>query len=233
MAVLRDAQAAIGYQFKHPVLLKEALTHKSHFQGKRVSVSRDNERLEFLGDAILALVVSEALIERFPEAAEGELSQARAQLVSKSSLAQAAKRLNLGLFLRLGRGEELTHGRGKDSLLANAFEAVIAAIYKDGGLEPARDFILRVLEQEMRIFSMQTISGSVQDSKSRLQEKCQKLFHAVPSYHLVEEVGPDHDKLFHVTVNIQGQCFGEGQGKTKKEAEQHAAKQALQRLDPV
>ncbi|NKB81169.1 MAG: ribonuclease III [Nitrospirales bacterium] len=233
MAFLQDVQGALGYTFRSPTLLEEALTHKSHLQDKRTSKAKHNERLEFLGDAVLALVVSEELTERFPAFTEGELSKTRAYLVSKTSLAQAAQRLHIGRFLRLGRGEEVTHGRSKHSLLANALEALIAAIYKDGGLAPAKMFILATLKENMANLPNLTVPDHVQDYKSQLQEWCQHHFNALPQYTVVQEQGPDHQKVFDVVVAIQGNNAGQGKGNTKKEAEQQAAEQALNRLHPI
>ena len=236
MDFLQAAQATLGYTFRSPVLLEEALTHKSHLQGKRSfegKHGKHNERLEFLGDAILALVVSEELAERFPTSTEGELSKTRAQLVSKTSLAQAAQRLDIGRLLRIGRGEEVTQGRSKHSLLANALEALIAAIYKDGGLESAKTFILSTLKEEMANIQVTSVTGYGQDYKSQLQEWCQHHFSSLPQYTLVQEQGPDHQKVFDVAVRIQGNISGRGKGTTKKEAEQQAAAQALNSLDPI
>ncbi len=226
MSFVEDAQKTIQYVFTQPRLLEEALTHKSHLQGKTDESLKDNERLEFLGDAVLDLIISDYLAQTFPEWAEGDLSKTRANLVRQSSLAQAARRLQLGEFLRLGKGEEQTQGRGKSSLLANALEAVIAAIYLDGGLVPARDFVLKALEDNLRGVGHSNLVVDRQDYKSQLQEWCQQQFSTIPEYCLVSESGPDHKKVFEVEVSIQGRIQGRGIGYNKKSAEQEAAKHA-------
>lgn len=218
-----------GYVFRDPALLEEALTHKSHLQGKPASSVKNNERLEFLGDAVVGLVISDLLAATFPEASEGELSKIKAGLVSRASLGQAAQRLDLGSALRLGRGE-LATGRAKRSLLGNALEAVIGAVYADGGFEAAQSFVLRVLDVEISAVRARPQIGLEGDFKSQLQEWCQKTAQRLPVYSIIREEGPDHDKLFEVRVGISGKIFGEGVGKSKKEAEQRAAKQALENV---
>ncbi len=217
-----------GYVFRQPRLLEEALTHKSHVNESRERGYRHNERLEFLGDAVLALIVSDYLAASFPDSTEGELSKLKARLVSEISLARAARRLNLGSRLRLGRGEELTQGREKSSLLANAVEALIAAVYLDGGLEAARSFTLRTLMQELEDLRELEGPAAIQDYKTQLQEWCQKRFETLPQYATVRETGPDHQKLFEVKLMVRGEVLGVGVGRSKKEAEQMAAKQALE-----
>ena len=221
-----EAQEAIGYRFRQPHLLDEALTHKSHVNEAKPKSKGHNERLEFLGDAVLSLIVSEHLAASSPNSTEGELSKLKARLVSEVSLAKAARYLEIGGLLRLGRGEELTQGREKSSLLANALEALIAAIYLDGGLDAARAFTLRALAQDLA--EMQELdAGTVGDYKTHLQEWCQKRFDTLPHYVTVRETGPDHRKVFEVQLTIRGESVGMGIGRTKKEAEQMAAKQAL------
>lgn len=224
---LDEAQRAIGYGFRNIQLLKEALTHKSHVNEAKDKSQKYNERLEFLGDAVLALVVSEHLAALFPNSTEGELSKRKARLVSEASLARAASRLNLGTLLWLGRGEELTKGREKHSLLADAMEAIIAAIYLDGGLEQARAFVLRVLGGTGEGQSTWHEAAIVQDYKTWLQEWCQKRYETLPRYATIREFGPDHQKTFEVQVWVGETALGMGIGRTKKEAEQMAAKQAL------
>ena len=230
MFFLEEAQKTIQYVFIHPALLEEALTHKSHLQGKQGEALKDNERLEFLGDAVLGLIISEYLAKTYPDLTEGDLSQTRAQLVRQSSLAQAARRLELGSLFRLGRGEERTHGREKSSLLANTLEAVIAAVYLDGGLGPARAFVLKALEDKLRALDQSNLQASWQDYKSQLQEWCQQKCFTIPEYRLVSESGPDHEKVFDVEVSIQGVIRGRGIGYNKKSAEQEAAKYAYSRV---
>ena len=227
VSYLEDAQKIIGYRFRDPRLLDEALTHKSHVNEARVKHVKHNERLEFLGDAVLTLIISEHLAASCPEFTEGELSKLKARLVSEVSLAGAARRLDLGALLRLGRGEELTQGREKPSLLANALEAILAAVYLDGGLEAARAFVLQTVAADLQ--DLQQVKGPsvTQDYKTKLQEWCQKEFDTLPHYLTVRESGPDHQKTFEVQLLINGDVRGVGVGKTKKEAEQRAAKQAL------
>ncbi|MDA0737732.1 MAG: ribonuclease III [Nitrospirae bacterium] len=226
MSFVENAQQTLQYVFTQPRLLEEALTHKSHLQGKTDESLKDNERLEFLGDAVLDLIISEYLAYTFPEWTEGDLSKTRANLVRQSSLAQAARRLQLGEFLRLGKGEEQTQGRGKSSLLANALEAVIAAIYLDGGLVPARVFVLQALEDHLKELGQPHLVLDRLDYKSQLQEWSQQQFSITPEYCLISESGPDHRKVFEVEVSIQGAIQGRGIGYNKKSAEQEAAKQA-------
>jgi ribonuclease-3 len=224
-----EVQERIGYRFRRPALLADALTHKSYVNEQKAPDLRDNERLEFLGDAVLSLVISEYLAETLPQASEGDLSKLKARLVSEGALAAAARGFGLGPLLRLGRGEDLGQGRDKSSVLANALEAVIAAVYLDGGLAEARKFILQVCENEL-----QCLDGAVEpgggDYKTRLQEWCQRRHEILPQYETVRESGPDHDKLFEVRLTVQGRVLGEGSGRSKKEAEQMAAKAALGRI---
>lgn len=229
MDVGEEAHRRLPYHFRDPALLEEALTHRSHGQPS----TANNERLEFLGDAVLGLIVSEYLAATFPELAEGELSQIRARLVERVTLADAARRLGLGQMLRLGRGEERTKGRDKASLLANALEAVIGAVYVDGGMEVARTFTLQVLEAQLKELHQEDLAAFRQDYKSQLQEWCQRHVQALPVYTVIEESGPDHQKTFEVTVEIEQQWQGSGKGRSKKIAEQEAAKQALDQLRPV
>ena len=223
-----ELEPVIGYTFKQSDRLVQALTHKSFLNEPRRGVVReDNERLEFLGDAVLNLVVSEELAARNPSASEGMLSKMRARLVSEAALSQVARRLALGRFLQLGRGEELSGGREKSSLLADAFEAVVAAIYQDGGYSAARRCVLSLLEQDIRDL---TENGLTIDYKTQLQERCQRLFGVLPVYRVSRESGPDHRKSFQVELTIEGKHYGVGVGNSKKSAEQEAAKVAWARL---
>ena len=225
-------QSALDYQFGNARLLEEALTHKSYVNEQRTVVCTDNERLEFLGDAVLSLVVSEQLIALLPQSPEGALSKHKARLVSESILAGVAKRLMLGPCLRLGRGEELSKGREKESLLADAVEAVIAAVHLDGGLEASRRVVARLFGQEFSQVASQRHRPGEDDYKTQVQEWCQRRFDSLPSYSVVRESGPDHDKLFEVEVSVNGEVVGRGTGRSKKEAEQSAAKQALLEARP-
>jgi ribonuclease-3 len=219
------------YRFNDADLLDEALTHKSYVNERKSSRRRHNERLEFLGDAVLSLIVSDYLATQYPELSEGALSKLKAKLVSEPSLAAAARRLDLGARLRLGRGEELSKGREKASLLADGLEAVIAAVYLDGGLDAGRTFTLDALSEELgRIESLQTKPGG-DDYKTRFQEWCQQRHESLPRYVTVRETGPDHQKLFRVEVSVGDLIAGCGQGHSKKEAEQAAAKEALEQAE--
>jgi ribonuclease III len=227
----------IGYVFRDPLLLDRALTHSSSVPELRTargediaftgSAVQDNERLEFLGDAVLELLTSEYLLRKYPDWTEGQLSKSRARIVNAHSLELAARRLQLGEHLRLGRGEEKTGGRDKPALLADAFEAVVAAMYLDGGLPPVRELLTRsvfeqVLEDGDRI--------SESDRKSALQEFLQARGGQPAEYRLAGETGPDHQKTFRVEVWVKGECLSEAEGTTKKEAEQKAARSALEKL---
>jgi len=221
----------LGYTFQDPHLLEMALTHKSRLQGQAQGVIQDNERLEFLGDAVLAVIISEYLTEAFTSLKEGDLSQIRARLVGGPVLADVATRLGLGTYLRLGRGEEQTQGRQKPSLLADALEAVIAGVYVDGGLEAARRMVLELFQPELHGLQQVNVSEFRQDYKSQLQEWCQKQGGGIlPDYQVIRECGPDHEKQFEVQVGVQGVVQGCGIGPSKKIAEQQAAQQALSAL---
>ncbi len=227
---IEAVQRLLGYRFHQPRLLEEALTHKSYSNERRSKDRTQNERLEFLGDAVLSLVMSEYLAAEFPGSNEGGLSKLKAHLVSEASLAKAARRMKLGHLLRLGKGEELSKGREKHSLLADALEALIAAIYLDGGLEASRTFTLRVLEEELLATRAEQARPGMEDYKTQLQEVCQKRFDTLPQYATVRESGPDHEKVFEVELTIQGVMRGIGRGHSKKEAEQMAAREALTQL---
>jgi ribonuclease III len=218
-------ESRIGYRFRDRGLLEHGLTHKSKAHEDPSGGVTDNESLEFLGDAVLGLVVSEALFRQFPTYSEGQKSKIKANLVSTTALAELAERLGLGDHMILGRGEEKTGGRRKQALLADTCEALIAAIYLDGGLEPARQFLLR--EFAVGIDDARTPDYFGRDHKSRLQERLQALGRPLPSYRVAGEVGPDHRKLFHVEVVVGDEVMAQGAGRTKKEAEQEGARLAL------
>ncbi|MCS6292196.1 MAG: ribonuclease III [Nitrospira sp.] len=226
-----SAPSLLHYRFKNPGLLAEALTHKSHVNERKGATRTHNERLEFLGDAVLSLIISDHLAQLYTQLSEGALSKLKANLVSESSLAQAARRMNLGTMLRLGRGEELSQGREKNSLLADALEAVIAAVYLDGGLEASRIFTLGVMQEELRQAEAHQTTPGEEDYKTRLQEWCQKRFDQLPQYVTVRESGPDHLKHFEVEVRVNERVAGNGQGLSKKEAEQMAARCALEQIE--
>ncbi len=239
---MRIADAALeerlGHKFSSRELLDQALTHSSaipELRGAGADASgnfthlSDNERLEFLGDAVLELLASEYLLAAFPEWSEGQLSKSRARIVNASSLEAAARRLRLGEHLRLGRGEEKTGGREKQTLLADAFEAVVAAVYLDAGLNAARELLQRVLFEQALEERGERIAES--DRKSALQEFLQGRGQPAAEYRLVGESGPDHQKTFQIEVWINGECLARGEGSTKKEAEQQAARSALEQLE--
>jgi ribonuclease-3 len=228
----------LGYRFKSPDLLERALTHSSAVPEMRAeravdsqdaAAIQDNERLEFLGDAVLELLAREYLLESFPEWSEGQLSKSRAGLVNAHSLENAARRINLGEHLRLGRGEEKTGGREKPALLADAFEAVVAAVYLDAGLGSTREMLKRLLFEQALEERGERIADS--DRKSALQEFLQGNGKPPAEYRLSGESGPDHQKMFEVEVWIDGERMATGEGSTKKEAEQRAAQSAMEHLE--
>src|SRR5262249_978633 len=235
----RQLEERLGYQFGDPGLLDRALTHSSAVPELRAargediafagSAVQDNERLEFLGDAVLELLASEYLLSNFPEWTEGQLSKSRARMVNARSLEGAARRLRLGEHLLLGRGEEKTGGRGKPTILAGAFEAIVAAVYLDGGLEHARRLLKHTLFEQALLEDGERIAES--DRKSALQEFLQGRGQPHAEYRLAGEKGPDHQKVFEVEVWVGGERLASGPGSTKKEAEQRAASSALDRLD--
>ncbi len=213
----------IRYTFKNKELITEALSHSSYANEKKKS-RQSNERLEFLGDSVLSIVVSQYLFEHFTHLPEGELTKIRASLVCEKSLHDFAKQINLGDHILLGKGEENTGGRQRVSILADAFEAVIAAVFLDGGLEAARKHILRFIPKD--IDSRKSVSFS--DHKTILQEIIQKNPEEKIEYRLVGQSGPDHNKAFKVQVYLNSNVIGTGIGRSKKEAEQMAAKEALE-----
>ncbi len=219
----------LGYRFRDRGLLEHALTHKSKAHEDPSGGVIDNESLEFLGDAVLGLVIADGLCRKFPHSSEGQKSKIKAMLVSTASLAELAERLQLGEHMILGRGEEKTGGRRKQALLADTCEALIAAIYLDGGLEPARQFLLRELGDTLEQAGRPDYFG--RDHKSRLQEALQSMGRSLPTYRVAGEAGPEHRKLFHVEVLVGGDVIAQGIGRTKKDAEQDAAKTALQTID--
>jgi ribonuclease-3 len=239
----RDAEleARLGHTFAHKALLDRALTHSSAVPELRMAredsdnpapiEEEDNERFEFLGDAVLELLSSEYLLSRFPGWSEGQLSKSRARLVNARSLEAAARRLRIGEHLRLGRGEEKTGGREKQTLLADAFEAVIAAVYLDAGLASAREVLRRTLFEFALEEDGERIAES--DRKSALQEFLQGRGEVPAEYRLAGESGPDHQKTFQIEVWVKGECLASAEGATKKEAEQLAARLALQRLEEL
>lgn len=219
-------QDLFGHTFADEQLLVRALTHTS-YANEHAEVDGHNERLEFLGDAVLDLALSQWLMEEFPQRSEGVLSKMRASAVNESRLAKLARSLGLGEFLLLGNGEERTGGRDKDSVLADAYEACLGAIFKDGGYAKAAETVRKHFDEMIEGLS----HHSDKDFKTRLQELTQAKLKLMPSYELISESGPDHDKTFEVELRVDGVVRGVGTGKSKKEAEQNAAREALQSLE--
>lgn len=218
----------LGYEFKNSDLLHEALSHSS-YANENKKHRNSNERLEFLGDSVLSIVVSEYLFSNYKNLPEGELTKIRASLVCESSLFEFAQRIKLGEFILLGKGEENTGGRERPSILADAFEAVIAAIYLDGGYEPVKKYILRFIPENIKSHG----DVGFNDFKTILQEIIQKNPEEHVTYSLESESGPDHAKEFTVVVNLNSNIIGRGVGKSKKQAEQQAAKSALELMGYV
>jgi ribonuclease-3 len=219
-----DRELDLG--FKDRALLQQALYHRSYLNEAGEEVE-SNERMEFLGDAVLGLIISDKLFRDYPMLSEGHLSQIRAILVRWDALARAAQRVNLGEYLVLGRGEELSGGRERPSNLAGALEALIGAAFLDGGMTKARKLVLRLLKPDLDEIAADGFSA---DSKSELQHVAQTRWHQIPRYRLVSSEGPDHAKLFTVEVSVGDQLLGQGQGRNKKQAELNAARQALETL---
>ena len=227
MADLAALQQALGVSFNNPSLLEQALVHSSYINENPGFTPLSNERLEFLGDAVLGLVVAEKLYQDFPHFTEGEMSRLRAALVRQDTLARMARAVGLGDYLYVGRGEEASGGRHKPANLAGALEAVIAAISLDQGPATTRDFILMLFNEELQKAASQ---GAGVDYKSQLQELIQARQQKTPTYRVVEAVGPDHDKRFTVEVRAGDYTVGRGSGKSKKAAESEAARDALKQL---
>jgi ribonuclease-3 len=216
--------ATLDYEFSDPGLLIEALTHRSFVNETKEVSAKDNERLEFLGDAVIDLLVSTELLRRFPFAREGTLSRIRASMVNESRLAAVAASINLGEALRLGRGEALSGGRERASIQADAFESLVAAVYLDGGLQSVDAILACHLEYP------DALDLDAFDAKTSLQEQVQARLHVTPHYRLIGETGPDHEKIFTVAVICGADTLSEGTGRTKKDAEQDAAAKALSAL---
>jgi len=227
LASLKEIEERLGHRFNETVWLDQALTHKSYIHQTNTSQSVSNEVLEFLGDAVLNLAVGHLLIQKFPEAQEGNLSRKRSHLVKQSTLASLSKELQLEGYLLLGKGELQNGGMNKSSILANAYEALIGAIYMDSGFPQALEIVSHHFESYLQ---PETNFPPFDDYKSLLQEYSQGILGMSPQYRVVKESGPDHDKRFEASVVIGGEVKGIGHGKSKKEAEQEAAKEALETL---
>ena len=219
---MKPLEENLRYEFKNKKLLINALTHTSYANEARDGIS-SNERLEFLGDSVLSIVVSEYIYKEFNNLPEGELTKLRASLVCEKSLCQFSRELDLGKHLRLGKGEDKGGGRERDSILADAFEAVLAAMYLDGGFNVAKNHVMRFIKDELK----HTDDEVFKDYKTALQEIIQKNPEESVTYILTKESGPDHDKVFEVEVRLNSNTIGKGVGKNKKQAEQSAAKEAL------
>lgn len=228
MEVLRDLEKRLFYDFRNIALLETALTHRSYVNENPQLAVADNERYEFLGDSVLGLCISDLLIKKYPDFNEGALSKIRAAVVNEKPLAELAYKLDIGNCLLLGRGEEISGGRSKDSLLANAFEAVIAAIYLDSGFTRTRSILRKLMGSLLNDDGIHFQHHF--DYKTALQEFCQKTYKTAPVYRIVDSCGPDHAKIFDVEVTIAGKVIHYGCGKSKKEAEKQAAQKAWQEL---
>ena len=225
--MIKDLETAIGYRFQNIQLLQNALSHSSYANERWHNSLLSNERLEFLGDSVLGMLVADYLYRSFPDRPEGELTRMRADMVCEKTLANVARSIGIGEHLLLGHGEERLGGRSRDSILADAMESVIAACFLDGGLEAAAQLVRRFILVEVPVTKLHNV-----DYKTQLQELVQQKKNQVLSYALVGESGPDHDKHFDVEVSLNGGVVGKGCGKSKKRAEQDAARAAIAQLFP-
>ena len=223
---MRELEQTLEYTFRNPAMLREALCHSSYANEHRGAQLRSNERLEFLGDSVLGFVMAEYLFRNHPDLPEGDLTRMRAALVCERSLYEVACRLNLGRYLQLGRGEEAGGGRERPSILADAVEAVLAAVYLDGGMKPASALICRFLTGSVG----EAVEERRRDYKTALQELVQREAGQILTYQMLDEHGPDHAKVFTAEVLVNGKGIGQGTGRSKKEAEQAAAHAALTAL---
>lgn len=223
-------EESIDWNFRDKALLDRALTHRSYANEKVAQAEGDNEKLEFLGDAVLQLIISDFLMKKFPDYTEGQLSKLRSSIVNERSFADLSRAFRIGDYLLLGKGEEASGGRNKPSLLADAFESVIAAMFLDGGFEQTRTHLSAILEPFMQESNYDTI---YYDYKTAVQEKSMLLFKKMPHYVLISEIGPDHDKSFEAGLYIEERLIATGKGKSKKEAEKQAARRATEILDGI
>ena len=229
-ADLKDLQRVIGYTFHHPSLLTTALVHKSYTHKDGQSTTPSNERMEFLGDSVLNIIVTEHLYHTFPQKQEGDLTQMKSRIVSKNVISEKARQIGLGQHLLLGPGEEQSGGRSRTSLLADGFEALLGAMYLDGGKKVVQAFVLKYLLHDLN--SIITAEEHT-NYKSLLLEYYQGMGSGQPVYKVIQETGPDHKKEFTVVVEIDGAIQGKGEGRSKREAEQKAAKKALEKIGEV
>ena len=224
-----DIERKLGYTFTDKRLLALAFVHRSFVNEYREVIDTHNERLEFLGDSVLGLLVADYLYRYLPSTPEGELSCLRSRLVEATSCVQYVQRLNLGNHLLLGKGEQMNDGRGRESILGDLFEAVMGAIYLDGGLEAAKRFLFKNYSDEIHAILQQP----VRNWKALLQDYTQKRYHQPPDYIVIDESGPDHSKAFIIAVQVEGREWGRGNGASKKEAQQEAARNAIEELDLI
>ena len=218
----------LGYRFQNNALLRQALTHRSFMNEFGHPEIEDNERFEFFGDSVLGFVICDFLFQTYPQFHEGDLSKIKSHVVSEPFLAEIARDLDLGSFLLLGKGEASSGGHDKNSLISDCYEAVVAAVYLDGGIDAARDFLMRCFRE--RIINL-VENQDILDHKSLFQERAQAIFNATPRYKLNQTIGPDHDKTYEIQILLKKELFSTGTGKSKKEAEQAAAKAALAKLN--
>ena len=223
---LIEVEESLGYTFQDKDLLTLSFIHRSFANESRGQVTRHNERLEFLGDSVLGLVMAEYLYRHLPSQPEGQLSQIRSRLVDASSCAHYLQKFELSRYILLGRGEKVSEGTAKTSILADVFEALVGALYLDGGIDAVKSFLLTHFEEEIG----QVINSPSRNYKAELQDYSQKLFQIAPVYKVIDEAGPDHAKIFHVLVFVNDREAGNGRGASKKEAEQLAALDALSKL---
>ncbi len=221
-------QQNIGYQFHNLRLLRQALIHRSFANESGDPRIEDNEKFEFLGDSVLGFVMSDFLYHAFPNFREGDMSRVKSHVVSEAFLAKLAREIELGSFMLFGKGEASSGGHKKDSLLSDCYEALIASIYLDGGIEPAREFLMRAYKERVETI---VYDRHILDHKSLLQEHAQELFRCMPRYRLHRAIGPDHERIYEMDLYIDGEVFSVGTGRNKKEAEQNAAKAALGKLN--
>lgn len=224
----QQLQQNIGYQFHHVGLLRQALIHRSFANESGDPAIEDNEKFEFLGDSVLGFVISDFLYHAFPNFREGDMSRVKSHIVSEAYLAMLAKEIDLGSFMLLGKGEASSGGQKKHSLLSDCYEALIASIYLDGGIEPAREFLMRTFKERVETL---VYDRHILDHKSLLQEYAQEHFHCNPRYRLRRAIGPDHERCYEMELYINGDVFSVGTGRNKKESEQSAAKAALEKLN--
>ncbi len=227
---LEPLEEALGYRFNDPSFLDCALTHRSYANENPDLLRQDNERLEFLGDAVLTLCISDMLMKKFPDLTEGDLSKIRSSIVNEKPLAGLARELRLGDYLLLGRGEDISGGRLKNSILANALEAIIAAVYRDAGFEGVCSFVAKRFQP---LLDTGTVRVLYQDYKTALQELTQNRFRVIPRYSVLRVFGPDHDKVFQIRVSVGDIVSAAGLGRNKKEAEQRAARKALEAIEKL